>query len=350
MKEQNGRNGSIELMRFLLIAAIAVMHFSNSYFGQTPYFDGAYAATEFFFLVSGYLLFRSFYKNREARKEISAWKFTVHKIKNLYPYYIISFFMIFSFSMLSERAGIGKWLVSLGKSVWELSFLQISGLKGFVLYNYPAWYISAMLLAGYFIYTLLELWEKKFVKFVMPLSVLLIYCFFSKNAESIDVWGGAKIFDISDALMRAFAGMCLGGISYYASIAIGKKELKGKTRLLLTGSEIAVFILAMILMAGVGHTQTDFYVIALLASAVILAFSGQTHTEKLFSNAAVNFLGKISYPMFLNQIFVISLFGTFWEGLGYKEAVLLFMAVLTVISLAEMLVLYGLRRVIWKKK
>jgi peptidoglycan/LPS O-acetylase OafA/YrhL len=343
MNKQKRRNHAIEFWRFIYICAICIMHFSNSYFGASPYFDDAYAATEFFFIVSGYLLVMSYHKNKENR--MNAWGYTFHKAIKLYPYYLLSFIAVFVFIMISEKESIWGWIRNLGGSVWELVFLQISGLKCFRLFNYPTWYISALLIAGYFIYTLLELAEEKFIKLIMPLAVLVIYCFFSKNTGNMDVWGGAKILHISDALMRAFAGMCLGGIGYQVNVALRHIQLNKKRRILLTIGEMAAFILVFYLIAQRGHTQVDFYVVGLLAIAVTLAFSGRTYTSILFKSRLFAWFGKISYPMFLNQIFVIYIMGAYIKDLGYRNAVAVFMVLLILVSMVEMLTLEGIRKI-----
>lgn len=339
MKEKNNRNGAIEFWRFILIIAIGIMHFSNSYYGASPYLGGAYVATEFFFLVSGYLLMASFLRNKERKETISAWRYTVRKIKNLYPCYLLSFLALFCFIMINDKVNLMEWFTNLGQSVWELMFLQISGLKGFRLFNYPAWYISAMLIAGYFIYALLEVDEKRFVKILMPLSILIIYTNFSKNAGNIDVWGGAKILDISDALMRAFAGMSLGGLSCYAARSIQKRVFSNASKYILSVLELMAFLLAFCLMNQVGHTQTDFYIIFLFFLGITLSFSNQTFTAKVFSMQLFQSLGKISYPMFLNQILVISIIGTYVTGLPYRQGVILFLIILLIISAIEVLLL-----------
>lgn len=342
MENQNHRNGVIEFWRFILISAIGIMHFSNSYYGTSPYFGGAYVATEFFFIVSGYLLFASFYKYKGRNERINAWEFTFRKIKNLYPCYLFSFLALFSFTMAEEKANISTVITNLGQSVWEFTFLQISGLKGFRLFNYPAWYISAMLIVGYFVYAFLELEEKKFSKIYMPLAILIIYCFFSKNVEHIDVWGGAKILDISDALMRAFAGMCVGGVSYYAGEKIKKSQLSFLNKILFSMGEVIAFTLSLYLMSQEGHTQVDFYIIALLGVGVALSFSNQTLTTRIFSKRLFQSIGKLSYPMFLNQILVIYLIGKYTTDIGYREGVILFLFILACVSLLELVILKGL--------
>lgn len=343
MKNQSNRNGVIELWRFILIGAIGIMHFSNSYYGSSPYLGGAYVATEFFFIVSGYLLFSSFYKNKTRNEKTNAWQFTFRRIKNLYPCYLFSFLVLFCFIMVQEKASLNAWISNLSQSAWELSFLQISGLKGFRLFNYPAWYISAMLIVGYFIYALLELEEEKFTKIIMPFAVLAIYCFFSKNSENIDVWGGAKILSISDALMRAFAGMSLGGICYQTSQTLKMREYSHGQRIFITVIEWMAYITALILMNNQGHTQLDFYIIVLLAIGVTLSFVNISYRTKLSSNYLLLSSGRLSFAMFLNQILVIGFIGTYVDNLGYKEGILLFLIALLFVSLIEIFIIRGLK-------
>lgn len=346
MNRPNSRNNIIEFWRFAFICAICIMHFSNSYFGSSPYFEDAYVATEFFFIVSGYFLVQSYYKRKE--NKIGAWKYTVHKVYKLYPYYICSFIAVFILIMLGENVGFTEWIRNLGGSVWEMVFLQISGLKCFRLFNYPTWYISAMLIAGYFMYAALELWEEKFIKFIMPFAVLFIYCFFSKENGNIDVWGGAKILNISDALMRAFAGMCLGGICYQAGTRIGQMNLSHLKRIILTVVEMTAYLLTFILLSQAGHTQLDFYMIGLIAVAVTLSLSGQTLNGILFQHQFFAGFGKISYPMFLNQILVINLMGIFMTGLGYRIGVVSFLLLLLIVSIVEMIIVEGIRNILKK--
>jgi peptidoglycan/LPS O-acetylase OafA/YrhL len=202
-----------------------------------------------------------------------------------------------------------------------------------------------MLIAGYIMYALLNLVEEKFMKLIMPLAVLVIYCFFSRESGSIDVWGGSTILGISDALMRAFAGMSLGGICYSASNLLKQKQLDKTKKILLSIGEMAAFVLAFALMSQAGHTQVDFYVIGLLAIAVTISFSGVTYTSKFFDIQLFSWLGKISYSMFLNQILVIYLMGAYLIGFGYTSGVLIFMLLLFVISLVEIAIIEGMKKI-----
>lgn len=334
------KNGTIELCRFIFIAAICIMHFCNTYFGSAPRFGAAYTAVEFFFIVSGYLLFKYFYEKRDNGK--GAFSYTFSRIKKLYPYYIIAFLLIFICIMIDSREGIIGWIINLGGSFFELVFLHISGLKCFRLFNYPTWYISAMLIAGYFIYACLEQFGDKFVKAVMPILVIIIYVDFSRNSGCLDVWGGAR-FGVSDAVARGFAGMSIGGMCYFVvnKLIIYFSENKNTDWLKIPLSilEIFCFGMALFLMHGMGGTQADFYVIPLLAAGITLSFSQITSLSAATNKTNVNrlcvFLGKLSYPMFLNQILLIYIVSRL-EKLGYVQAVGIYIAALIVFSFVFM--------------
>lgn len=334
------KNGTIELCRFVFIAAICIMHFSNTYFGNAPRFGAAYTAVEFFFIVSGYLLFKNFYENRG--KAAGAFSYTLSRVKKLYPYYIAAFLFIFICIMIDGKEDLQGWIVNLGGSFFELGFLHMTGLRCFRLFNYPTWYISAMLIAGYFIYACLEQFGDKFVKAAMPLLVIIIYVNFSRNSECLDVWGGAR-FGVSDAAARGFAGMSIGGMCYFAANRLTgyfkDNKYADKLKIPLSLLELFCFGMVLFLMHGSGGTQSDFYVLPLLAAGVTLSFTGFTNISDFTGSNTVNrlcaFLGRLSYPMFLNQILVIYLISRV-AGLGYVQAVGLYIAALIVFALVFM--------------
>ncbi len=328
------RNNSIEFFRFLFIITICLMHFSNSYFQAAPYFEGAYIGTEFFFIVSGFLLMHKFSQDQEEKqtKGSGAFRYSVSRMKKLYPHYLFSFFVIFIFTEIVNRSGFFQVISNLCASLWELTFLQISGLKCFGLYNYPAWYVSAMLIAGYFLYCLLEFFHEKFVRFGIPLFILAVYTFFSKNTGNMDVWGGAQILNLSDAVVRAFGAMGIGVLCYEGSRWLQDKINTGFKKYVFGILEILCYVVVLIMGTLKGHSQNDFYLIAVMALGVLITFTGQTITDRLFSSKVFSYLGSLSYPMFLNQLFIINMFTYFYKGNDYKITLFVYLVVLTVYS------------------
>lgn len=335
------KNLSIEFWRFIFIILIACLHWSNYYFGNVPRFEAAYAGTEFFFIVSGYLLCK---KYCEGQQKITAWQYTLMRIKKIYYYYICAFALLFIYNMLESRAGISFFINELLKSIWEIFMLHMTGLKAFGLVNYPTWYISAMLIAGYFIYAFINTFGKKYFEIIAPLSVLIIYVIFSRECDTIDVWGGSHILNISDGITRAFGGMNLGIIGYFFSNKIKEKYYGSKNhKVIFTIIEIISFLLAVATIVTRGHGQSDFYIIAFLFIGISLAFSDVTLTKDIFNSRIFAYAGKISYVMFLNQILVMRIVGRI-EGMGYKMAILTYVAALTAFSALLSFIMDGLKR------
>ncbi len=350
-KVQGKRNLGIEFWRFVFICCIACLHWSNNYFGAVPRFEAAYVATEFFFIVSGYLLVNKFYNGSE---KISAWKYTFNRIKGMYFYYVCAFGVLFLYSCLEGRYLVTDIINELFGGIWELTFLHISGMRAYGLLNYPTWYISAMIIAGYFIYAGLRHFEEKYVEIIAPLSVILIYAVFSRENQTIDVWGGSSILNISDALTRAFAGMNLGILAFFLSRAIRDKYIEnsmGKT--VLSIIEILAFVGALNIMITRQHGQSDFFAIAFLFVGISIAFSGISTFDKIFDIEIFNIkifevAGRLSFIMFLNQIFIINIVGKI-QGMSYKVAIIVYLVALTIFSMVFLLVADAIKRVVMSR-
>ena len=323
------RNNEIEFFRFLFISAIASMHFSNSYFKSTPYFFNAYMGTEFFFLISGFMIMKS-----ADTKEMSPFAFTGKRVKKLYPHYLSAFLLLFLLSALTSDTGILAQIRAFFTYAFELVFLQASGLKCFALLNYPTWYVSALLIAGFFIYALVRLHKKLYLTIIAPLAIVATYSFFSANIGSLDLWGGNHFLNLSDALTRGFAAMSLGALSYELSkYIVTKQYTPTKTvRFLLSLLEL---MLLTVVFAGCVFFQDatyDFHLLLFMFIGITLAFSGLTYTSRLFSYGIFSYLGKLSYPMYVYQLFLICLFCLFLPELPYTMGILAFLVALFVFS------------------
>lgn len=335
------RNNELEIFRFLFICAIALMHFSNSYFQSCPYFSGAYIGTEYFFLLSGYMIVKAADSGEE-----SSFAFTFQRIKKLYPHYFTAFVLLFVLTLFVSDKGLLQQLKVLFGYGFELLFLHGIGLKGSGLLNYPTWYLSSLIVGGFFLYGLLRLNRKLYLTIIAPLAVLVTYSFFSANVGHLDVWGGSELWGISDALTRGFAAMSLGALSYSLSQYIQNCNLKLKKscRFVLSLLEFCLLSGVLVCSAFVADTQYDFYFVLMMFVAITLSFSGLTDLKLLFSHPAFGFLGKISYPMYVYQLFVICLFCLLLPNLSYGCAVMTFLPALTLFACGLYLLFYCLKK------
>lgn len=170
-----------------------------------------YLAVDFFFIVSGFFVAKCFYT-----KNHSPWRYTICRIRDLYPYYILSFVI----GML-----IKEHTVKLRFMLWHWpEVLCLQGV-GFInsddawSYNSPSWYISTLIFVSHILYIILSKWREKYIKCIAPIIVILLYArsFVMADSKSPTAYSlqFESILYIHANILRAFAAMNLGIISYY---------------------------------------------------------------------------------------------------------------------------------------
>lgn len=94
------KNGFIEFCRFVFMISIVSHHamFLSDKPGYIPLWGG-YISVEFFFILTGYFLYASYLKNdlgqKMWNKQNNALYQIYHKFKRFYPYFFISWCVIF---------------------------------------------------------------------------------------------------------------------------------------------------------------------------------------------------------------------------------------------------------------
>lgn len=163
------RNNSIIVWRIFFAYIIASFHFLNEYGIGTS----LYLATDFFFIVSGFLLGYEI----SIDKYNSAAALIVHKVKKYYPHYLFSLVIsIIVFILLGKGPRIEY------KSLFlELFMLQMAGTNPDSLLNVPTWYISVLLIASYIIFYLYKNHRKLYVEFIVPVFLLVVGAWFYRN-------------------------------------------------------------------------------------------------------------------------------------------------------------------------
>lgn len=193
------RNTTIELMKFALICCIAVGNFSRQLLPS-----GTVAML--FFVLSGYFLMGSF----DSGKYGDPWQFSLGRIKRIYPYYFAAFVVL----MLYVGIHNGLNLFGLGAtfltSAPELLMLQgVGAFPGGM--NYPLWQLSALIVAGYILFALLQWNRHMTVHVICPLLALATLTYLSGGHGYVlpNQWGVELNF-IYIPLLRAFGGVAMG--------------------------------------------------------------------------------------------------------------------------------------------
>lgn len=80
------RNNSVEALRFFFICVICLWHF-HSY---ATWIKHGYIAVEFFFMLSGFYLYKSYKKH----PEVGGLDYTMHRVKKFLPPFLIAYLLL----------------------------------------------------------------------------------------------------------------------------------------------------------------------------------------------------------------------------------------------------------------
>lgn len=324
------KNNSINFWRFVFTIAIVVFHFSTSY----PELDAAFGsncgwrlAVEFFFVVSGFLLA---YKCENS--DMTAWEYTKHRFVRLFPCYFLMLIITAVLRLIEGEYNFEDGFVYVFNLFDEILMIHGTGV-GYVNVNGAMWYISALVICGYIIYYLMKKYKDSFVTFIAPLSCIVTYSVIYKEYHAIcgNIAEFSVNFGIGFSLLRGYAGMCAGVISYRLYKSIKQVEF---TKLGLAAARIGEFAGFGIMLWYTffyGSTKLDFIFVMFFVVCTALAFSREKKNI-LLNNRFVDYLGKISYGIYVSHIFTLRLFELNNPPETYGEKMFLLFLAIAVVS------------------
>ena len=313
------KNSSIEFYRFLFALIISVSHFVHRCEKSTMKIGGGYLTVEFFFVLSGFFLMHKYYREQEKKTQMglsvdtkqtkgeeaaeAALGFLKSKLARLYPHYIFSFLVLFAYTAIFVP--YEPLLVFAKNAFWEVLMLQDSGISD-VIINPPTWYISAMLIACFFAYYLVNRCHKQFSYIIAPLCSIGIFCYIDHVKGDLMTIQGISTFT-TNGVLRAFAEICIGCI-FYELYYNWKPYFEGRFRLFFTVLEIAVYGTVLYFMFGSAHSTDDFIAVVLMGIVIASTFAGNSYLSKILNHPLSQKLGGLSYAMYLNQWLLIQIF------------------------------------------
>ncbi len=308
MKE---RNYTIDFFRIIFILIICIHHFQSII--NTKFINSGYICVEFFFIVSGFFLYKSFKKNSDS----TSLKYTVDRIKKLYPLYIFAFIiMLILTTVESYFRGNLNIQKNVFTSISEVLLLQNVGIfNGGI--NYPMWYLSTLIVAGFFIFELLKRDKNLYLKILGPLSILIYFAFINKNYGTLEVWD--NINGIYLPLVRTFVDMTIGCIlsyiidEYYVKIKNSIDSHKMFFRIL----EIINYAILFYLIIN----NTPYQIYSVIAFTILISFANLDNSicYKLFNNKVFRYNGDLTYSMYVNHASIILIFTHLYKRLNYLQ-------------------------------
>lgn len=392
MKEKavKKRNSAIELWRFMIAVAIIGFHIgfiiantcngSNGYYLEsTNWFFGSSEVLWIFTLTAGFFMV-SHFKKRAADKDYKersassrAWEYTWSRIKALIPVLIIGYILgvIVCTSFYYPDYNLQEICTMIVNSFWEFLGFHATGLRSlgneFFNLNGPLWFISAIIIVGYFLYWGLCKNEDLTAGIISPIIFIFLggwWCFtdtrasqtawstFGAQTASTNGTGGAAtdataIFGVNNGLLFVLMGMVAGIMLYYLIQKIKDHKFTPAGKSALT---LLYIVSAGLLLWYTIYPATWFnlerWTVALLCIIVIgltllnkdkiTSLLNNKYTSKLF-----DYLGSISLHIYMLHypvaIFILKLLGPNTAATTYSFWAVFIPATLLTIVLSAIL-------------
>ena len=300
-KETGMKNNALELYRFIFAYLVVFLHL----FTINGRWGGGFIAVEFYFVLSGALMIISIKKHYDSTQSATkiCCQFTWHRIKRLIPYTMMLFILSsVKIVLTAGENGIKELLIFSLRNLSDLFFLTSSGMgirTGTS--DVGLWYLSALIIVGHLICYLYVKYDETFVYIIAPLSILMIYGRFAllHGTVGVHLTGAFPELGISEAFLRAFAGISLGVICYYIGEMLKTKQLKSGIRNMLGVLEL-IGLLGLVFYAYYfGRFEMEFVAIGIICMIIILELGNDSIIKKGLNNKVSGYLGRISLCIYL---------------------------------------------------
>ena len=288
---------SIDLLKFIFAFLVVFAHMDINY-------PGASVAVDFFFVFSGFFLAKKFYsKSAENPAEYNQFRYTADHIKRLYPQYVFSLLVMLCYMCGrdivrivtgSQLAGnVGETVFRVFEVIPDMFMIQDMGYFVGGGINPAAWYVSAMVIVGYFIYALLCYDHKKASEFILPLLFILTCAYMKFGRENFAVYEWFYI-----PLVRCAQYMSEGIILYrvFTSKAFAAVR-NGSVFFNLVGIMGIVSIFAM-------ERYKNIHIV-LFAFIVLYTSCSESWINKVIKGRIFRRIGDVSYAVYLNHAVII---------------------------------------------
>lgn len=293
--KKSERNYAIDFFRIVFILIVCWHHFQ---FNTKEWIHTGWLAVEFFFILSGFYLYKN-YKD----KEQTSLDYSKYKIKKMYPHYIFSFIMIFILCIIRSIFKNEFDIVNYGFSgISEILFLQVNGIfLGGI--NYPLWYVGTLIVSSFIVYECLKQNEKLFLYIILPISLILFFPYVSTIETGLETWNVSNGIYIPffRGLLEIGLGCLVSNIFYNFNDSINNL-FKNK---LLYIFEIIIYIMAGYLIYNAGHYIN--YSLLIFSLIIVFCNCSKSLTSKLFNRNIFKDASKLTYAMYLNHAFVLTL-------------------------------------------
>ena len=288
---------SIDVLKLVLAYVVAFFHFG------TTIAPGPTTAVQVFFILSGFFLGKKFYARSfaDGGKAYGPWDYTRDHVSSIYPHYLFSLGVFFLYTLARSlvhliRAPGWEKLSAIALDVYnqipDLLLLQ-SAYRFHESLNYPLWQLSALVIAGFFVYGLLCHNERLSRTLLFPAAILMVQSLLNSG---VDLWENYGFFYLP--LLRAFSPLCIGVLTFYFTTTPYYDRLKSKR---------VVFNLAVIFSAVTIFVYADLANIFLITTPILIlgCYDSGSWLNRVLNRRIFRSFGKFSYAVYLNHALIV---------------------------------------------
>ncbi|WP_316751630.1 acyltransferase [Pedobacter gandavensis] len=302
---------SLTALRGIAALLVAVFHFEMAVArfvpaSQTMFFEKSYLMVDLFFIMSGFIMMHVYSSQFKNRIQASSLKsFLVARFARVYPLHLFSLLLL---------VVIVRWLTNWGNPpiileqpadiLPNILLLHSFGFTNIYSWNIPSWSISAEW-AAYLLFPLIALFinkKKTFAAVLLFFLVVLAYYAIMFLLPRVNPINPAipvphnlnTTFDYG--YIRGIAGFTAGVLVYLLY------ELRAVKKAFASDMASLIIILGIIISM---HFSLNDGLTVFLFAVLVLSFTANTGKIAAFCNRKfLQFLGNISYSVYLMQIFL----------------------------------------------
>ncbi|MBS1948151.1 MAG: acyltransferase [Bacteroidetes bacterium] len=298
-------------LRGMAALLVAIFHFEMAIARFIPakttmFFEKSYLMVDLFFIMSGFIMLHVYgdaFKTAISKKSFR--QFMVARFARIYPLHFFSLLLLIAVVFFVLPPGDGQAKLIEAPSAIPFNFLLLHAFYTTKMYtwNIPSWSISPEWWS-YMLFPFMALFisRKKivavvvFLLFIMAAYYSIMYLLPRVNPLYPSAPVAHNINSTYDyGFLRGLAGFMCGMVVYVFYRSAHAKKIFGND---LTG------LIILLLLATALHFALNDAIVVVLFALLVLSFAGnESKVHTICNNKALQYLGNISYSIYLMQIF-----------------------------------------------
>ncbi len=311
MTPKTGYLSNLTPLRGLAALLVAIFHFEMAIARFVPatktmFFEKCYLMVDLFFVMSGFIILHVYGESfRGVVTGSSLRKFVVARFARIYPLHFFSLALLVILVIALSPAGTYPNAIENPAAIpTNVFLLQSFYIHNIFTWNIPSWSISAEW-AAYMLFPLLALFiDKKKALSVILLTILVVASYYSimyllprKNPLYPSIPVPHNINTTYDyGFLRGIAGFITGMLMYLIYQLPRYRNIFQK--------DIPALLIIILLITAMHLAANDAICVVLFAALVICFAANNGYLHRLCNNRIVQYLGMISYSIYLMQIFL----------------------------------------------